>query len=233
MSKKNTILVSKLLPPSMEEILETKGYRVIRLTPTAAIKSELRFHPDVLCCKTPTGLFIGDPIIQAQMSDLVDFGAFKYGKPLQDGYPYEVLYNCYFYGKYLFASRYTDKVIFQHAADNGFQPIIVKQGYTKCSVAICGKDSFITADKAICSELEKIGFNVLLINGSDILLNGFSCGFIGGCFGLLDDDLVAFTGSLDCMLDGRNIKSFLSQIGTEILELSKDTLYDYGGFILI
>ena len=227
---KSNILVSQLLPRSMERVLEDKGYSVIRLSPAIAIKSEVSFHPDVLCCKTPTGVWFGDSVVKPQMSDLVDF---RTGLSLQNGYPHEVLYNCFFYDRFLFASCYTDKAVLQYADESGFETVFVKQGYTKCSVAVCGKDSFITADKGICTALEKKGYNILLIDGSDILLNGFSCGFIGGCCVMISDNLIAFTGSLDKMLDGESIKNFLVQAGIEILELSDNTLYDYGGLILV
>ena len=75
----------------------------------------------------------------------------KYGKE----YPEDVPYNVCQIGDKIVGSKYIDKSI---------KPdLIVKQGYTKCSIAVTGDNSCITTDKNIEEGLQKNGIDALYI----------------------------------------------------------------------
>lgn len=230
MGKLKTALVSEILPVKMEKRLREYGVDILRLPPSQKVVSEVRTHPDMLCCKTPEGILFCDP---SQGEILSPFIECRIGREINRGYKQEVLYNCFFTKDYLFCSKYSDESIVEYAKEMGYKIVFVKQGYVKCSVAICSGEDYITADIGIYNALKSCGYNVLLIKGDDIGLEGYSNGFIGGCCGLIGENKLAFTGSLEKMESGEEIINFLDKIGVESLILSDDRLYDYGGIILL
>ncbi len=78
------------------------------------------------------------------------------------------------------------------AMKNGIEIVDVKQGYTRCSTAVIGKNSAITADSTIYNALTKNGIDVLKIDSGSVRLDGYGYGFIGGACTMIDDDTVAF-----------------------------------------
>jgi hypothetical protein len=115
---------------------------------------------------------------------------------------------------------------------NNYDCIVrVKQGYTKCSTAVIDKDSFITGDHAIYKDLINRNYNALMVTNKGISLNGFNNGFIGGCCGKIDKNLLAFTGRIENHVDYNNIRAFCNNLGVDIISLSDKELYDYGGLL--
>lgn len=228
--KQATAFVSEIFPIDMEKELLNFVESTVRLPRSKVINSEVGTHPDILLCDTGDDLFIGSPTLTALLSDYCSFLA---GDELKDGYPGEVLYNCLFTKKHLFASKFSDKKILSYAALTGRETVIVKQGYTKCSVAVCGKESFITSDEGIYKALYNCGYNVLKISGKGIKLNGFSCGFIGGCCVNEGNGNMIFTGCLDSIPGGGSIRDFLKNIGMNVISLGNYSLYDFGGIIFV
>ncbi|MEG1686338.1 MAG: hypothetical protein RR276_00500 [Angelakisella sp.] len=113
----------------------------------------------------------------------------------------------------------------------GLQPVAVKQGYARCSVAVVSANAAITADTGLYDAMTAIGIDVLLIGAGDILLSGYDTGFIGGCCGLLDRDKLAFAGNLDCYQFGDSIKLFLKKHNVTPVMLHGGKLTDIGGIL--
>ena len=228
--KHNFAFVSDLFPEYMEKGLLQFANQIIRLPRSKFISSEVGTHPDILLCDTTDGTFIGSPSLKTSLSQYCFFIA---GSEPDDGYPGEVLYNCLFTKKHLFSSKYSDKTLFEYAESTDREAVFVKQGYTKCSVAVCGDFNFITADNGIYNALVKYGYNVLKIKSDGIRLNGYSYGFIGGCSSYVGNGKMLFTGRIESIPDGSSIKDFLRNIGLEYISIGNDELYDYGGIIFV
>ncbi|OGO90646.1 MAG: hypothetical protein A2Y17_02845 [Clostridiales bacterium GWF2_38_85] len=232
------VFISDNFPLYMEEKLHNFNIQTIRLKSCKNILSEVRYHTDILCCNVKKGIWFFEPenafrVVNDldtfwQGSDVVQIIV---GSELKDKYPHEVMYNCFTINEHLFCSGFTSPHILKYAEENELNIIKVKQGYTKCSAAICGKNSIVTSDKGLYKILIELKYNALLINGSDIRLNGFSCGFIGGCSGMIAADKIAFTGNLTRMKDYKSLKSFLDNIHIESILLGNEVLYDYGGIL--
>ena len=73
--------------------------------------------------------------------------------------------------------------------------------------------------------------DALLINEHGILLDGYDYGFIGGCCGLIDKDVLAFTGALDSLRCAPQIRAFLEKHHVKPVELTRNQMVDIGGIL--
>jgi hypothetical protein len=148
---------------------------------------------------------------------------------LKDKYPYDISYNCLNIGEYyLHNSNYTDKNIYEYYLKKGVNCIHIKQGYSKCSVLIVDDNHFITSDKNIANQLDKIGKKVLLINQGFIELIGMNYGMIGGCGGNYSPSDILLTGSLSNHPDCQRIIKFITDAKVNIHYLSQNPISDIG-----
>ena len=87
--------------------------------------------------------------------------------------------------------------------------IDVKQGYSKCSVCICKHNTIITDDISIFNNLLQYDdIKSLLVEKGTVKIDKYDYGFIGGCCGLIDKDLLLFNGDLSMHSDFDKIKNF-------------------------
>ncbi|MGN0517541.1 MAG: DUF6873 family GME fold protein [Acutalibacteraceae bacterium] len=146
-------------------------------------------------------------------------------------YPECTALNALILGDYVIGRlKSIDKNILDYCEKRGLKLINVNQGYTKCSVAIVSQNAVITADDSIYSAL-KNKIDVLKIHPGYIDLPGYDYGFIGGCCGLLDKSLLAFTGRIKLHPDHAEIESFLRQHNVNYIELTDERLLDVGSLI--
>lgn len=121
--------------------------------------------------------------------------------------------------------------LWTHCLETGLEMIAVAQGYARCSVAVAGRNLAITADRTLHQILSQRRVHTLLIDPGDISLPGYDTGFIGGCCGLIDRSLLAFTGSLEGYSQGPAIQRFLHDHGVKCCSLTDGPMADVGGII--
>ena len=154
-------------------------------------------------------------------------------KPVRYNYPEDVRYNVCQIGKYVVGSKFVDEKIIDKVN------VFVKQGYTKCNIAVTGDNSCITSDVGIYEKLKNLGMDVLLLKTDNIgLINKDHLlsemhGFIGGASAVINDTFVLF-GDID-YLSEENRNNLLEHIKRHNLKF-KDFKYlkimDYGGVII-
>ena len=121
-----------------------------------------------------------------------------------------------------------------YCKENGIEIVDVKQGYTRCSTAVIGKNSAITADSTIYNALTKNGIDVLKIDSGSIRLDGYDYGFIGGACTMIDDGTVAFFGDIKTHPNFRKIERFCIIHNVRIINLAENKpLTDVGGAVKI
>lgn len=214
---KREVIVSKIMPQNMLYALCDLGYTPIFAKPSGNLSSELRFHPDILTFRLPDGTWINENTCDIK---------------LNDRYPNDCVFNCatirntVIYGNPYIADRYGS--MFERT-------IKVRQGYVKCSTIILGDKGIITSDESIYKALMSSfdvpnDLEVLKVTNDGITLSEYSCGFIGGTCGVLDD-LIVFTGNVEKHIDGALIIDFAERLGYKVKSLSNEPLYDYGGIL--
>ena len=149
---------------------------------------------------------------------------------LGERYPQDTALNIALVGEHALFNPQTVPHPLQQLLCQKYQPVPVRQGYTRCSTAILGPQAIITADTGIAAAAAKVGISVLHIRPGHILLPGYDYGFIGGCVGRVGDTLYS-TGSLDRHPDGQAMRAFIRAQQLKLVQLTDGPLRDIGGMI--
>ncbi len=233
---KGKFLVSGEYPARFAKLKEL-GVHLIYTARDPRLPKPLQYHPDLQVCRLSleTLFVLKNSILLGSRNEF----CCQISKVLETEtepeahYPKDVLCSGVPFGKWLLGNPHTlDPAIMRKANEEGFSMISVRQGYAACAVCKVGEHAAITSDEGICRALQqKKEFDVLLIQPGSIELPGYDTGFLGGCCGKLEENLIAFTGALSCHPDGKKIKDFLNSHQIDIWELSEKTLLDTGGII--
>ncbi len=127
--------------------------------------------------------------------------------------------------------KYTDPILLENVKHKNL--IDIKQGYSKCSIAVVSENAFITSDEGVYNSLKESNFDVLLIPSGDILLPGLNYGFIGGTCGLISKREMVFFGNLENHSYGKEILNFLKKHNVKAIYLSDGKLIDRGSILTI
>lgn len=222
-NKVTSVFVSSILPDIIKENLHNLSIETVDAPMCKTLNSELAYHPDIVLNNPQKGIWycVGGTIV----NKLLTSG----NAQLKDKYPNDCRYNCFIINGTLYGGRAVAEEIERIAEKR----ITVAQGYTKCSTVILSDTDFITSDPSVYKALVSDGKNVLKTTNDGILLNGYSCGFIGGCTGVLGNKMLAVTGNKKLLGDYDNINSFCKNLGYSIISLSNGQPYDYGGILPI
>lgn len=202
--------------------------------PIPTLTDSVRTHLDLAVFPIGDKDFILD-ISQTQLYDkLISLHAHpQYANTaVTNGYPQEAKLNCVRIGNQLFGNLKTiDTKILEQCKKSSVSICTVKQGYTKCSVAVVAKDALITDDIGIASVAKSNKQDVLLVEKGSVQLNGYPYGFIGGCCSLVAQDMMLFTGHIKRHTNAAEISDFLRNYRIYPESLSNGDLTDIGSFI--
>ncbi|MBT9832645.1 DUF6873 family GME fold protein [Clostridium baratii] len=217
--------------------LKKHGVIPIKVPKTNLVYDAINGHPDIqlsIIDSQNKHILVHKDIDKSFIDILNEFDIkFSFSKnSLENKYPYDIILNSLISDNFLMHNlKFTDPNLLSLCNEKTL--LDVKQGYTKCSVLKIKEDAFITSDKVIFNKLNSNGYDTLLVPPSDIILEGLDYGFIGGTGGMIDDDHLAFFGSLDNYLYGDIIKLFLSKHGVTPIYLSDSKLIDRGSILSI
>ncbi len=236
--KKKIVLIGESIPDETVNIIESLGYKFIKLPQNNKLSKPVAAHPDMSVCK------IGDRLICSRdyyntAGEILEYAAKESGmkvvvssKNQSETYPNDIGYNVLVTKNAIISkTENTSDEIISSANELGLQIIRVKQGYTACSVLKVTDNAIITADKNIAETAGKIGIDVLLISSGGIFLSGYDYGFIGGASCRLDEKIIFF-GNVKLHDNFLDILSFTQKFGVEIVSGSY-ALSDYGGGIVL
>ena len=237
----NKILcVSETLPYECEINLIKMGFSLIKIPKCSYLEKPVSAHPDMFMAT------VGDKIFfDSRVKELFTFiGGSDFNKFVECErevgenefltYPQNISFNCVNVGnKLLCNTRYTNKKILEYAQDCGIEILTVKQGYTKCSTCVVSDDAIITEDDSIALCAQQNGIDVLKVQKGHIELCGYDYGFIGGCSGLIEKNLLAFAGNVFLHPDFEKIFDFCYRHSVGIVNLGTQKLYDVGSIIRI
>ncbi len=220
-NKIKNALVSTIMPNEMLKELEIQGVFGIKMPSSVNIANELRYHPDILALNTPDNKWY------SEKSYKCDINTESTEINLSGEYPYDCTFNVMFVNGTLICGKKTDVSYLK----DEYEIIRVNQGYVKCSTVFVDDMAFITSDAGIAKALKESEYDILTVDNIGIELNGFSCGFIGGCAGKISKNEIVFTGDLNKYKYASAIKSFCANYGVYCISLSEKPLYDYGGIL--
>lgn len=234
-SKANIAIISRDTPIEIAKNLEKKIKNIIYTEPLMGLPVGLRFHPDLALCPVDRNTVVSAPSVYDYYKGILEplgVNVIEGGIEPQEKYPLDVPYNVAILNNYaIFLERGIDIVLHDEIQKRGYKSINIKQGYSKCSVAITGHTSAITSDRLLYDKLVRKGFKVLYIEPGNIVLPGYNYGFIGGATGLLSDNELLVAGSLQKHPSKDIIYDFLKSENIDIIELSDGNIVDIGSIL--
>lgn len=226
MQTSNEIVKNLLIDERIRKIeydFLARYFYVIKIPLSNCVYDEISGHSDIFYCS------VKDKIICAPNSQIIKNSFILGNSEVKSKYPEDIRYNACQIGENIIGSKYTDNTINPN--------IIVKQGYTKCSIAVTGPNSCITGDKEIYEKLKNKGIEVCLIEEHNIkLLNRDGKptnmqGFIGGASFVFDNKFVLF-GDIEKLESKEKITDHLRKHNLELIDFKGLEVYDYGGGII-
>lgn len=233
--------ISEHLPAPCISALHRLGHQTISLPVDPRLAPQVASHPDMLLFLIDHTLICDRFYYESYAKNQIDL-ACKTGnltlsltdEPPKPEYPYDIRFNAFCIGKYLFCYRaYTSPTVLKAAEENGKTIVSVRQGYARCSTCPVGDHALITADPSILQAARKQNdLDALSVHQGHIELPGYPYGFLGGSCGT-DGKHLFFCGSLSRHPDGNTIHQFCERHSVEVVELSTDPLFDGGSLIFI
>lgn len=213
----------------------------LNLIPTEKVPSlyeAVDGHPDLQFFRINEKLITHQNISKNQSDHLHQLGASLIlgNSSLSLPYPHHIPYNALL-GPDLLMHRLdaTDQVILKEVQElqksREIMLINVRQGYSRCSCAYVGNNAYITEDILMAEKLISLGKHVFYQKHSNVYLEGFDYGFIGGAISLIvieGEELVLISGSLDAYYYGKELKTFLKQQNIRYECISGGKLMDRG-----
>jgi hypothetical protein len=226
------IIIDKRIPELSKLKLRDYG-DLIELESRNIVYNAISGHPDVFMCQSEEQLIIAPNTPKEFINKLKECSIdFKAGKqPLGIKYPETAIYNAVVTGRLLIHNlKTTDATILERCNDK--IKIHTNQAYTRCNLITIDENSFITSDKGMARSLRHHSFEVLYVDPSEVYLQDFNHGFLGGCCGVYDKKLFV-NGSLKSFSANDEIRDFVKTKGVEIIELYDGPLYDSGGIFFL
>lgn len=222
--------------PKLCSAIESYGYNIISSDKILKFNTPEQRHIDMQLLMIENNIFLLQECISLRKKlENKGYNIILCKNNIDGKYPHCVALNClYIRGKLYGREEAIDISVKNYCKENGIEIVDVKQGYTRCSTAVIGKNSAITADSSIYNALTKNGIDVLKIDSGSIRLDGYDYGFIGGACTMIDDGTVAFFGDIKAHPNFRKIERFCIIHNVKIINLAEDKpLTDVGGAVKI
>ncbi len=231
------VIVDARAIPFIGESMTDIGIEIIGTCRHPYLYDAVAYHPDMVICPIGYKKMVIEPIMYDYYKEKLapyNVKLLRGQRELSRNYPQNIAYNIATMGNKAFLyRRYADDIILKELKKTSAKLINVKQGYTKCSIAVVDNNSIITSDRGIYAGARREGVDALLIRPGHIKLEGFEYGFIGGCCGKIGDSLIAFAGDPAIHSDWMIMSKFLKKRGITVLPLFKGPLMDIGTIIPI
>lgn len=233
----HSLIVDYRTPEEERVELRALGFRVILSEPLDFLYEAVKGHPDLQFVNACGTLICHKGISGEKAAELasLDIPFTLSRNLLVPPYPGHIILNATVSDD-LLIHRLSDTDPAVLEACRFLKQVDVRQGYTRCSLAYVGADSYVTGDTGIHKALHGLQKNVLLLPPGDIHLEGFSHGFIGGCLSRVsyrDEHLLLVTGSLDSYRYGQELQAFLRNIGIRACSIGSGSLKDRGSIVPI
>ncbi len=232
-SNKITTVFANVDDNALKTLFDKLSVKVVPVQQNPLLDEPVSQHADILAN------YVGKSfLIDKNQLELCSFIENNGGKTviidnIKSPYPNDCLLNFADIGDYIICNKsiLTPKII-------GELPnktiIETKQGYSKCSVCIVKRNTIITDDISVYNAVSNIdNINSLLVQKGSVHIEKYDYGFIGGCCGLIDKDLLLFNGDLSTHTNFDKINNFLCDNDIKYIDIKNKPLTDIGSIIPI
>ena len=234
-NKVSCVLVDYKISDKSEEMLTKMGIKVLKTAKLDTLYDSVNGHPDMQIHHIGDNVFVCEKTLVDYYKRLLPDAVIVSGNScLTSNYPYDIAYNGVSVGSYFFHYlNYTDSKIIEYYRTNGDKLINVKQGYTKCSVAIINENAIITSDAKIAKIAENLGIEALFTENDQITLKGQNCGFFGGICGKLDKNTMMINGNVKKLRNAESLLNFCQKYNVSFKSLNDSIPEDIGSILPI
>ena len=219
---------------ALKNVFDKLAIKIVSVAENKFLDAPISKHADILANYVGKSIFLVDE----NQVELCSFIKNNDGKSvvienIKSPYPNDCLLNFADIGDYIICNK---SILSEQIVKNLPQKEIidVKQGYSKCSVCICKQNTVITDDISIYNALLQYdNINSLLVEKGSVSINKYNYGFIGGCCGLIDKNLLLFNGELSTHIDFDKIEKFLYDNNVKYIDIKGKPLTDIGSIIPI
>lgn len=219
---------------ALKNVFDELAIKVVSVAENKFLDAPISKHADILANYVGKSIFLVDE----NQVELCSFIKNNDGKSvvienIKSPYPNDCLLNFADIGDYIICNKsILSEQIVKYLPQK--EIIDVKQGYSKCSVCICKQNTVITDDVSIYNALLQYdNINSLLVKKGSVSINKYNYGFIGGCCGLIDKNLLLFNGDLSTHTDFDKIEKFLYDNSVKYIDIKGKPLTDIGSIIPI
>ncbi len=219
---------------TLKTTFDELSIKVVNVNENPFLDYPVSHHADMLASYIGKSTFLSDK----HQIELCKFIEDNNGKSviidnIKSPYPNDCLLNFADIGDYIICNKsILTEQIFNLLPNKTI--IDVKQGYSKCSVCICGYNTIVTDDISVYNAvLQYDNINSLLLEKGSVHINKYDYGFIGGCCGLINKNLLLFNGDLSLHSDFDKIKKFLYDNNVNYIDIKGKPLTDIGSIIPI
>ena len=224
------VVVSDIIPELLTELVNNYSIKVVVPSPLNKISGSEKYHADMSFFHLGMNRFILDKNNNDLKKHMEKIGGIITDCD-QISASVPKLNACLLKDVMICNKTITDENIRNYCNEKKIKLLHTKQRYAKCSTAIVTDNAVITTDESIYRICKEEGIDVLKVRNEGIDLYGYNYGFIGGCCGLISNNLLAFSGAIQNHPDYNNIKAFAGNYGISIISLGSNKLYDIGGII--
>lgn len=231
---KVTTVFANIDDNALKTLFNELSVKVVNVTLNELLDAPVRCHADIL------GNYVGKStfLVDKNQIELCNFIENNDGKSviiedIKSPYPNDCILNFADIGDYIICNKsiLSDDVV-KYLPHKTI--IDVKQGYSKCSVCIVKRNTIITDDISVYNAVSGYdNINSLLVQKGSVRIKKYDYGFIGGCCGLIDKDLLLFNGDLSTHTNFDKIEKFLYDNGVKYIDIKNKPLTDIGSIIPI
>ncbi|HOJ36972.1 MAG TPA: hypothetical protein PLI27_06060 [Ignavibacteriales bacterium] len=209
----------------------SKYFEVIDFETKGITYDAISGHPDIFILKIFNNIYIPKnlPLKYLEILKKTQYNVNVINWEIGGKYPESARLNIAFNGEVFIHNLKITPTILKNFENLRY--VHIKQGYSRCSI-IPLKNFFITSDKGVEKALMLKNYPVKYVDNTNILLEGFSIGFIGGTCGIWENKIF-FMGSLKHYSWGDDLRNLICNNGYEIIELYDGYLIDGGTIVII
>jgi len=231
----NVVIVDGRIYDKANKVFKNMNIKVIPTIPCKEVQEPISYHPDIVMHPVNHKTLIVAPnVFNYYYESLSKLGIklIEGEKKLDKEYPDDIAYNVgRIYNFAVHNFKYTDEKLKFYLKKENLEFINIKQGYTKCSMAIIDEKAIITSYYPMYKKLAALGIDVLHIRPGYIRLDGYDYGFIGGTCGNLSTRDIVFSGKFSKHPDEEKIIKFLKKYKKKIIWLDNEEALDVGTII--
>lgn len=224
------LIISHKSKKEFTDFLDFKNIKYLKTIDNPNLDKRISDHPDLSLFKVDDkNLIVDKNVYEYYKKNIKNINIIK-GEEVSKNYPYDALYNIVKFKKFYIHNDFTEKNIKLFFEEKNIKHLFIKQGYSRCSMLVFN-ENILTSDMGIFKKLKNI-LPVTLLKEEKIRLDGFDQGFLGGCFGKIDENTILFNGNIERLNSYDIIKNIVYKEKLNLL-YPDTNLLDTGSLIWI